>query len=178
MQLLKSLKLVHYEHPTHRNPRLHSCHKLLAKLAEQIQLTRNSDYQPTKTQYVSDADGNLTAVQRSKRIRRWWTVKADGTVQLTIRYGSKLLELAKGKNAVEIASESELIPTLEQIRTAVELGELDELIEAQAAWHNRVNTIRLKSPKFSSLNSGYVLGAGTQCPTSVRYLTENLCDWF
>ncbi len=148
MQLLKSLKLVHYEHPTHRNPRLHRRHKLLAKLAEQIQLTRNSDYQPTKTQYVSDADGNLTAVQRSKRIRRWWTVKADGTVQLTIRYGSKPLELAKGKNAVEIASESELIPTLEQIRTAVELGELDELIEAQAAWRNRVNTIKTEKPKI------------------------------
>ena len=148
MQLLKSLKLVHYEHPTHRNPRLHRRHKLLAKLAEQIQLTRNSDYQPTKTQYVSDADGNLTAVQRSKRIRRWWNMKADGTVQLTIRYGSKPLELAKGKNAVEIASEAELVSTLEQIRTAVEQGELDELIEAQATWRNRVYTIKAEKPKI------------------------------
>ena len=148
MQLLKSLKLVHYEHPTHRNPRLHRRHKLLAKLSEQLQLARNSDYQPTKTQYVSDADGNLTAVQHSKRIRRWWTVKADGTVQLTIRYGSRPLELAKGKNAVEIASESELIPTLEHIRDAVEQGELDELIEAQAAWRNRVNTIKTEKPKI------------------------------
>ena len=145
MQLLKSLKLVHYEHPTHRNPRLHRRHKLLAKLAAQLQLARNSDYQPTKTQYGSDADGNLTAVQRSKRIRRWWRVGADGTVQLTIRYGSKPLELAKGKNAVEIASDSELIPTLEQIRTAVEL---DELIEAQAAWRKRVNTIKTEKPKI------------------------------
>ena len=148
MQLLKSLKLVHYEHSTHRNPSLHRRHKLLAKLAEQLQLARNSDYQSTKTQYVSDADGNLTAVQRSKRIRRWWTVKADGTVQLTIRYGSKPLELAKGKNAVEIASESELVSTLEQIRDAVEQGELDELIEAQAAWRNRVNTIKTEKPKI------------------------------
>ena len=102
MQLLKSLKLVHYEHPTHRSPRLHRRHKLLAKLAEQLQLARNSDYQPTKTQYGSDADGNLTAVQRSKRIRRWWRVGADGTVQLTIRYDSKPLELAKGMDAVEL----------------------------------------------------------------------------
>ena len=140
MQLLESLKLVHYEHPIHRNPRLHRCHKLLAKLAEQLQLARNSDYQPTKTKYVADADGNWTPVQRSKRIRRWWTVKADGTVQLTIRYGSKPLELAKGKNAVEVASESELVSALEQIRAAVEQGEFDELIEQQKAWRNRVNT--------------------------------------
>ena len=148
MQLLKSLKLVHYEHPTHRSPRLHRRHKLLAKLAEQLQLARNSEYQPTKTQYVSDADGHLTAVQRSKRIRRWWNVKADGTVQLTIRYGSKPLELAKGKNAVELAGEAELVRTLERIRAAVEQGEFDELIEQQAAWRNRVNTIKAEKPKI------------------------------
>ena len=142
MQLLKSLKLVHYEHSTHRNPRLHRRHKLLAKLAEQIELAQDSAYQPTKTQFVADAEGNMQQVQRSKRIRRWWATKADGTVQLTIRYGSKPLELAKGKNAVEIASEAELVGTLEQIRAAVEQGELDELIEAQAAWRNRVNTIK------------------------------------
>ena len=59
MQLLKSLKLVHYEHPTHRNPRLHRLHKLLAKLAEQLELARNSSYQPTKTQFVADAEGNM-----------------------------------------------------------------------------------------------------------------------
>ena len=58
------------------------------------------------------------------------------------------MELAKGKNAVEIASESELLPTLEQIRDAVEQGELDELIEAQAAWRNRVNTITTEKPKI------------------------------
>ena len=68
MQLLKSLKLVHYEHPTHHNPRLHRRHKLLAKLAERIQLAQDYAYQPTKTQYVADGDSNLTPVQRSKRL--------------------------------------------------------------------------------------------------------------
>ena len=68
MHLLKSLKLVHYEHPIHRNPHLYRRHKLLAKLAEQIQLAQDSAYQPTKIQYVSDGDGNLTLFQRSKRL--------------------------------------------------------------------------------------------------------------
>ena len=67
MHLLKSLKLVHYEHPIHRNPHLHRRHKLVAKLAEQIQLAQDSAYKPTKIQYVADGDGNLTPVQRSKR---------------------------------------------------------------------------------------------------------------
>ena len=148
MQLLKSLKLVHYEQPTHHNPRLHRLHKLLTKLDEQLQFARNSEYQPTKTQFVPDAEGNMQQLQRAKRVRRWWATKANGTVQLTIRYGSKPLELAKGKNAVKIASESELVGTLEQIRAAVEQGELDELIEAQAAWRNRVNTIKAEKPKI------------------------------
>ena len=90
----------------------------------------------------------MTLVQRSERIRRWWSVKADGTVQLTMRYGSKPLELAKGKNAVEIASQSELVSTLEQIQTAVKQGEFDELIEQQKAWRNRVNTIKAEKPKI------------------------------
>ena len=120
MQLLRSLQLVHFEHPTHRNPRLHRRHKLLAKLSDQLQLARNSEYQSTKTQFVADSEGNMQQVQRAKRVRRWWTVKADGTVQLTILYGSKPLELAKGKNVVKVASESELVSTLEQIRAAVE----------------------------------------------------------
>ena len=82
-----------------------------------------------------------------KRVLRWWCVGADGTVELTVRYGSKPLELAK-KNALELAGEAELVGTLEQIRAAMEQGELDELIEAQTAWRNRVNTIKAEKPKI------------------------------
>ena len=69
-------------------------------------------------------------------------MKADGTVQLTTGYGSNPQALAKGKNAFELAGESELVSTLEQIQTAVKQGEFDELIEQQKAWRNRVNTIK------------------------------------
>lgn len=47
-----------------------------------------------------------------KRIKRWWVTNADGSVQLTIRYGSKPIELAKGKNAIELSSASEIASTL------------------------------------------------------------------
>jgi hypothetical protein len=42
------------------------------------------------------------------------------------------LELAKGKVAVEVGSEKDLVPTLELIKTAVLNGELDTQIEAAA----------------------------------------------
>ena len=55
-----------------------------------------------------------------------------------VRYGSKPLEFAKGKNAIELANEAEVADTLRKVREAVELGELDVLIEQQAQFGRRL----------------------------------------
>ena len=55
-----------------------------------------------------------------------------------MRYGSKPLEFAKGKNAIELASEAEVADTPCKVREAAELGELDALIEQQAQFGRRV----------------------------------------
>ena len=55
-----------------------------------------------------------------------------------MRYGSKPLEFAKGKNAIELASEAEVADTLRKVRDAVELGELDAVIEQQVRFGRRV----------------------------------------
>ena len=65
---------------------------------------------------------------------------ADGTVELTLRYGSRVLELAKGMDAVELVSKDELVGVLEQFKAAAELGEMDDMIAAQLAKRKRVNT--------------------------------------
>ena len=49
-----------------------------------------------------------------------------------IRYGARVLELAKGKFAVELASPAELLPTLELVKAAIESGELDAQLESTA----------------------------------------------
>ena len=64
----------------------------------------------------------------------------DGTVQLTVRYGSRVLELAKGMDAAELSSVDELVPVLEQFKAAAELGEMDDMVAAQLAKTKRVNT--------------------------------------
>ena len=64
---------------------------------------------------------------------KWVNVGGDGTVELTVRYGSRILELAKGMDAVELASTDELVPVLEQFKAAAELGEMDNMIAAQLA---------------------------------------------
>ena len=55
-----------------------------------------------------------------------------------VRYGSKPLDFAKGKNAIELATESEVADVLAKVREAAELGELDVLIEQQAQFGRRL----------------------------------------
>ncbi len=55
-----------------------------------------------------------------------------------MRYGSKPLEFAKGKNAIELDSEEEVADVLAKVREAAELSELDALIEMQAQFGRRV----------------------------------------
>ena len=47
-----------------------------------------------------------------------------------MRYGSRVLDIAKGKNAIEIASMNDLIAVIETVKSAVETGELDAEIKA------------------------------------------------
>jgi hypothetical protein len=47
-----------------------------------------------------------------------------------VRYGSRVLDIAMGKNAIEIASMNDLIAVIETVKSAVETGELDAQIEA------------------------------------------------
>ena len=74
----------------------------------------------------------------AKRVKRWWTASVDGKINLVVRYGSKPLEFAKGKNAIELATEAEVADALAKVREAAEQGELDALIEKQAQFGKRV----------------------------------------
>jgi hypothetical protein len=55
-----------------------------------------------------------------------------------VRFGSKPLEFAKGKNAIELSSEAEVAEALRRVREVAELGELGVLIEQQAQFCRRV----------------------------------------
>ena len=84
------------------------------------------------------ADGNQKKVEVAKRVKHWWTASVDGKINLVVRYGSKPLEFAKGKNAIGLTSEAEVADALRKVREAAELGELDALIEQQARFGRRV----------------------------------------
>lgn len=60
-----------------------------------------------------------------KRIKRWWVNDATGNCLLAIRYGSKVLELEKGKTAIVVGNPDQLVPTIETVIAAINAGELD-----------------------------------------------------
>ena len=134
MVLLNSHKLRLYERTNRNNSFLKRRRKLIAKIDEQILLVTDSNYQSTKIKWVRNEDGTERKLEIPKRVRRWWTENMGGNILLTIRYGNKVIEFEKGKNAIELSSISELEPTLQSIKQAVDNGEFDKLLEEQLAY--------------------------------------------
>jgi hypothetical protein len=111
--------------------------KMSKRLWEQIQLATaqasGNQFMPVKFRTITDKETGLRkSVEVPKRVKGWWFTTDNGKTAISVRYGARVLELARGKFAVEIASPADLVPTLELIKTAIEAGELDTQIEAVA----------------------------------------------
>jgi hypothetical protein len=131
MSFLNQVELGVYKPNTQRSPIARRREKLAFKLEEQLKLAIDSTYQPTKIVWSSDSEGNQHKVEQPKRIKRWWVELHDGAVQLTVRYGSKPLEFAKGKNAISLKRKEDVEPTLRKLKLAVLAGEFDEMLAQQ-----------------------------------------------
>ena len=133
MSQLSKLKLVAVQ-ATRKSPALSRRHKLNAQITTQIAMakaqTEGVVFAATRQKYVQDEQtGERKAVQVSKRAKPWWFTAADGKIAMTVRYGARVIEIAKGKNAVQVSDMAELVATLEIIADAVQEGELDAQIE-------------------------------------------------
>lgn len=108
--------------------------KLLGKLDDQIglatALVAGTEFQAKRSRVVVDADGRRERALVPARVKQWWWKASDGKLLFTVQYGTKALELAKGKTAVEVGSMQELVDALQSVRAAAEAGELDGHIEA------------------------------------------------
>ena len=137
MSAFNGLKLVAAKRPQSATPVVQRRNKLSNQLWEQIELARAAaegrTYAPVKLRnVVNKVTGERTRIEAAKRVKQWWFVADNGKLVLSVRYGTKVLELAKGKWAVEVGAEKDLVPTLELLKGAVLAGELDAQIEAAA----------------------------------------------
>ena len=133
MSTLNALKLSTAKKSLNTTPVVHRRNKLGKKLWEQIQLAQahlaGKQFTTTRFQTVRDEDGVRRSVEVPKRVRAWWWNSDNGKIALNVRYGARVVELAKGKSTIEVAAPTDLIPTLELIKKAVDAGELDVQLE-------------------------------------------------
>lgn len=135
---LSALKLTNAKRQAHNSPVMQRRAKLIAKLNEQIGLANaavtGERFSVTKLKTVVDAEtGERKTVQADKKLKQWFFTNELGKTCINLRYGAAVIELAKGKTAIEVANSKELVTTLETIVKAVEAGELDEQIAAVAS---------------------------------------------
>jgi hypothetical protein len=133
MSVITKLKLVTSTKELNASPIVVRRNKLVDKINEQIELAvaKNEGrlYAPNRIKNVTNADGKRVAIETTKRVKEWFWVTPTNKINLSLRYGSKILLLnAKGANAIEVATANELIDTLSDLRDAVSAGELDEAI--------------------------------------------------
>ena len=138
MSSFNGLKLVAAKRPQAAAPVVQRRNKLSNQLWEQIELARavaeGRTYAPVKLRNVTNkATGERTRIEAVKRVKQWWFVAETGRVCLQVRYGTIVLELAKGKNSIEVANGDELLSVLETVKRCVEAGELDAQIDAASA---------------------------------------------
>jgi hypothetical protein len=138
MSQLSSLNLVAVKKPMHQPAIVIRRNKLSSHLWEQIQLAKGqmsgTPFVLMKFRSIKDKETGIRKhVEVPKRIKPWWFQTEEGKVCVSIRYGSWIIELAKGKPSIQVDSAEDLIKALETVKVAVEAGELDQQIEAASS---------------------------------------------
>ena len=130
--LLSSLKLTTRPENTQGNPLLKRRERLLTKLDVQKAMAEALVKGETYTSYKFKWQVNPQTLQREKvkvpKNNKSWFYKRNNQYFLEIRYGTKVLELAKGKQSIDIGELSNLLPTITLVIEAASQGELDHLL--------------------------------------------------
>lgn len=137
MSLLNSLKIVTPKRLNPVSPIARRRDMLIAKLNEQVAYAQAQQdggvFAPTRLRTVKDQEsGESKRVEMPKRVKPWWFNDDNGKLCLVVKYGIKPLELAKGKVAIKLSAQAELLPALETLKAAVTAGELDAQIEVMS----------------------------------------------
>ena len=133
MSTLNTLKLTDAKKPNQVPQVVQRRNKLAKRVWQQIELAKaqeqGTQFRVAKFKSYTDSEtGVRKQVETHVSVKQWWFTTQAGKLAISVRYGSKVLELAKGKFAVEVAHEKDLAKTLDTIKSAVLAGELDTQI--------------------------------------------------
>jgi hypothetical protein len=133
--ILQSLKAVAVQRPTKLTPAVRRRNKLIDSLHQQIEAAKarseGRQHSIKKLRRIrSKQTGEMIDTVRDKAVKECWWVGEDGHAYMEVRYGWKPLEIVKGKTTIDVGSVQNVIPTLEKLRAATEVGEFDGQLEA------------------------------------------------
>jgi hypothetical protein len=109
--------------------------KLVAGIEEQLKVAeaaaKGESYEVLKKAWAKNQQGEKVLVERMRKVRKWF-FEQDGGWYVQCKYGSKVLALGKGGNAVFVKALSDVEAALQALYAAAAGGELDEAIAASA----------------------------------------------
>ena len=103
--------------------------RLLDAVDLQIEIAKadgaGTELKRTRRRWVKNEAGGKELCSVPVRLRRWWWKDDAGKTYLSLRHGARLLEIAPGKQAIEVGAVEDLPAKLTVLREAVRSGELD-----------------------------------------------------
>ena len=130
MTTLSTLNFVALPKINARDPKHQRRRKLLTQLEQQRSLALDPNFVVPRQKWVKAENGDKQLVNSPKRVKRWWNEDADGNHFLVVRYGSRPIALAAGKDAIAVGGSDKLVEVIDTIIAATKAGELDAIIEA------------------------------------------------
>ena len=138
MATLSTLKFITAKRTNQLPVAVQRRNKLLLRLDEQIQNARaiadGKTFSVMRKRKTTDEDGNSAYANVPKKLRTWWWKQENGKIAFSVRYGATVIALnAKGANAIEVATMTDLVNALTVVQDAVVAGELDDQILSAGA---------------------------------------------
>jgi len=130
MTSLADLKFSPLDRPPHRDPIVVRRSKFMEKLQEQVDLVDRLINGHPSTSHVSTDDSHGETRSNQRKTACWWWKEKTGKFFVFFKYGSKTLELSKGKPSIQCDSLSDIKKAFETVHAATDRGELDQLLIA------------------------------------------------
>ena len=119
---LADVKLVSAVRPTFQDPVALKRLKFISRVSEQLEI---ANLLMKGEQIPFTSFHNPVSLKRPRKVSPWWWIDKDGKYLMAIKYGSKVIELAKGKSAVQAETLDQIIEVLKSLKLATSNGELD-----------------------------------------------------
>ncbi|RLV57760.1 hypothetical protein D5018_20835 [Parashewanella curva] len=152
--VLSSLKVIARPEIVKKPPVLQKRLKLIEKLEQQLEMVEcliaGTEFECFKDKTVKDPEtGERKKVKKRCAVRPWY-YESEDHYYLEIKQGIRVLELDKGKQAIDVGEREKIPETIRVIIDAVEKGELDHLLIVDKKAAKASNKASKKADKSKS----------------------------